>query len=107
MTTRTKRGAGRPSPSITKDSAHHFLAVLIGIAVLTLLGAGCVASGGNASEAPPTTTSATSDSETTEEADKAIPVAALPLHRGSIEAVLRYSTNLEAESEVGVYAATA
>ena len=48
--------------------------------------------------------SAISDSETTEEADRAIPVAALPLHRGSIEAVLRYSTNLEAESEVGVYA---
>ena len=38
------------------------------------------------------------------ETDERIPVAALPLGRGRIESVLRFSTHLESESEVEIYA---
>ena len=42
-----------------------------------------------------------------EEADEVMAVAAFPLTRGEIESVLRYSTNLEAESEVKIYSEAA
>ena len=59
--------------------------------------AGCAFDSGVAGE-PPTSEAATAD------ADDAVPVAALPLFRGRIESVLRFSTNLEAESRVDVLA---
>jgi membrane fusion protein (multidrug efflux system) len=57
--------------------------------------AGCAAGSGIAGE-PPAAADATAAS------DDAIPVAALPLFRGRIESVLRFSTNLEAENVVDV-----
>ena len=46
-----------------------------------------------------------SDDETEEDKEEeAVPVAAFPLQRGSIERVLRYSSNLEAERSVAVLA---
>ncbi len=39
--------------------------------------------------------------------EQAVPVEVVELGRGSIEAVLRYSTNLEAEEQVGVYSQAA
>ena len=59
--------------------------------------AGCAFDSGVAGE-PPTPEAATLA------ADDAIPVAALPLFRGRIESVLRFSTNLEAENRVDVLA---
>ncbi len=59
--------------------------------------AGCAVGSGVADE-PPVADSATAD------ADDAVPVAALPLFRGRIESVLRFSTNLEAENRVDVLA---
>ncbi len=43
------------------------------------------------------------DSDTTEEEDERVPVESVALTRGSIESVLRFSTNLEAEKEVQVF----
>lgn len=43
------------------------------------------------------------DDDEEEEADKAIPIEVAALGRGGIEEVLRFSTNLEAESEVQVF----
>lgn len=57
--------------------------------------AGCAVGSGVAGE-PPTSEAAAADP------DDAVPVAALPLFRGRIESVLRFSTNLEAESRVDV-----
>lgn len=59
--------------------------------------AGCAVGSGVAGE-PPVADSVTAD------ADDAVPVAALPLFRGRIESVLRFSTNLEAENRVDVLA---
>lgn len=47
------------------------------------------------------------DGETEEAVDEALPVAALPIQRGPIESVLRYSSNLEAERSVAVLAEAA
>lgn len=69
----------------------------LGAAILLLLPfvAGCAFDSGVAGEPPP------ADSPTAA-ADEAIPVAALPMFRGRIESVLRFSTNLEAENRVDV-----
>ncbi len=64
--------------------------------VLPLL-AGCAVGSGMAGEPPAAGDAAVAD-------DDAIPVAALPLFRGRIESVLRFSTNLEAENVVDVLA---
>lgn len=64
--------------------------------VLPLL-AGCAVGSGIAGEPPASGDAASA-------ADDAIPVAALPLFRGRIESVLRFSTNLEAENVVDVLA---
>ena len=64
--------------------------------VLPLL-AGCAVGSGIAGEPPAAGDAAVAD-------DDAIPVAALPLFRGRIESVLRFSTNLEAENVVDVLA---
>ncbi len=72
--------------------------------VLTLLlflpfAAGCAFDSGVAGEPPSADT-------TSPPADDAIPVAALPMFRGRIESVLRFSTNLEAENRVDVLSET-
>ena len=71
------------------------------LAAMTLLFlplvAGCAFDSGVAGEPPPS-------EATTLAADDAIPVAALPMFRGRIESVLRFSTNLEAENRVDVLA---
>ena len=69
----------------------------LGAAILLLLPfvAGCAFDSGVAGEPPPADSS-------TAAADEAIPVAALPMFRGPIESVLRFSTNIEAESRVDV-----
>ena len=69
--------------------------LLLLAALVPLAAAGC-AVGGAAGEPP------TSDAAAPGAADDAIPVAALPLFRGRIESVLRFSTNLEAENSVDV-----
>jgi membrane fusion protein (multidrug efflux system) len=48
-----------------------------------------------------------SDGEDTEEEDEAVPVEIVTLSRGRIESILRFSTNLEAESEVQVFSEAA
>ncbi|MXW00978.1 MAG: efflux RND transporter periplasmic adaptor subunit [Holophagales bacterium] len=71
---------------------------LAAVILLSLpLVAGCAFDSGVAGE-PPASEAATPV------ADDAIPVAALPLFRGRIESVLRFSTNLEAENRVDVLA---
>ncbi|MCY3593306.1 MAG: efflux RND transporter periplasmic adaptor subunit [Acidobacteria bacterium] len=65
--------------------------------ILLFFVAGCAFDSGVAGE-PPTSEAATLA------ADDAIPVAALPMFRGRIESVLRFSTNLEAENRVDVLA---
>lgn len=71
------------------------------LAAMTLLFlplvAGCAFDSGMAGEPPASEAAAPV-------ADDAIPVAALPLFRGRIESVLRFSTNLEAENRVDVLA---
>ena len=69
----------------------------LGAAVLLFLPfvAGCAFDSGVANEPPTADTASPAD-------DDAIPVAALPMFRGRIESVLRFSTNLEAESRVDV-----
>ena len=60
--------------------------------------AGCAFDSGVAGE-PPT-------ADTASPVDDGIPVAALPMFRGRIESVLRFSTNLEAENRVDVLSET-
>ena len=69
----------------------------LGAAILLFLPfvAGCAFDSGVANEPPTADTASPAD-------DDAIPVAALPMFRGRIESVLRFSTNLEAESRVDV-----
>ena len=72
--------------------------------VLTLLlllpfAAGCAFESGVAGEPPTADTPSPA-------ADDAIPVAALPMFRGRIESVLRFSTNIEAENRVDVLSET-
>ena len=69
----------------------------LGAAILLFLPfvAGCAFDSGVAGEPPPADSSIAA-------AEEAIPVAALPMFRGRIESVLRFSTNLEAESRVDV-----
>ncbi len=69
----------------------------LGAAILLFLPfvAGCAFDSGVANEPPTADTASPAD-------DDAIPVAALPMFRGRIESVLRFSTNLEAENRVDV-----
>ena len=69
---------------------------LLGLAGLVSLGAACAPTKSVASQGPAKVGDVA-------ELEEAAPVAALPLGRGAIESVLRYSTNLEAETEVEVY----
>lgn len=65
--------------------------------ILLFFVAGCAFDSGVAGEPPATEATTLAD-------DDAIPVAALPMFRGRIESVLRFSTNLEAENRVDVLA---
>lgn len=81
------------------------LTLALALAGLSVLGVGCAEGESAASERR--TTSSPDLPAGDDVNDEAIPVAAVPLRTGHIEAVLRYSTNLEAESEVEVYAQAA
>jgi len=74
--------------------------LLVSLLAISAL-SGCAFDTGVAGE-PPAAAAVTADSP----ADEAAPVAALPLFRGPIESVLRFSTNLEAEDQVAVLAET-
>ncbi len=81
----------RIAQPLTRAPARTFAATIL---LFLPLVTGCAFDSGVAGE-PPTSEAATS-------ANDAIPVAALPLFRGRIESVLRFSSNLEAENRVGV-----
>jgi membrane fusion protein (multidrug efflux system) len=84
----------------------HTLFAFLLLAVLALGSAACAGGsseaddGGDAAQAGED--NADGEDGTAKE-DQAVPVEVVELERGPIEAVLRYSTNLEAEEEVGVY----
>ncbi|REJ84579.1 MAG: efflux RND transporter periplasmic adaptor subunit [Acidobacteria bacterium] len=71
-------------------------ALAVGLSTALLSGCGGAASGDTARRPADQEEAASPESEL-------VPVAAIPLARGPIESVLRYSTNLEAESSIGVY----
>lgn len=73
-----------------------WLAVLL-LAAVALTGAGCMPGNSEASEPP------VADVDGEDAQDDRIAVAAIPLTRGPIEAVLRFSANLEAEESVEVF----
>jgi membrane fusion protein (multidrug efflux system) len=70
---------------------------------------GCASNDSRADEPPGKESAKEGDPKTGEakKKDEAIPVEVIELEEGSIEAVLRYSTNLEAEEEVQVFAEAA
>lgn len=92
------------------------------LALLLSLGAGCNRADGEAGDSDSPAAAEQADSEETkhktnrnkdedneegEEEDEAVPVEIVDLERGRIEAILRFSTNLEAESEVQVFSESA
>ena len=78
----------------------------LAVVLAAVLGASAVACSGGRSDADEGKDPAGSaeDGETTEEA---VPVEVEPLARGPIEAVLRFTTNLEAEEQVAVFSQAA
>jgi membrane fusion protein (multidrug efflux system) len=81
------------------------IAVLVALATLAAAGSGCAPSNSEAADRP--ARDAASASGEPAEATEAVPVAALPLARGRIESVLRYSTHLEADRQVEVFSEAA
>ena len=86
-----------------------FLGLLLAAVLL-----GCSGQGGAVSEASETSSATPAadaekgaDSEPAAEVDERVPVETVRLATGEIEAVLRFSTNLEAESEVQVFSQAA
>ncbi|MGD2114382.1 MAG: efflux RND transporter periplasmic adaptor subunit [Acidobacteriota bacterium] len=80
------------------------LAALVVLGLLGWLQMGCTAGDTQASEEPSVGREAAAAEEAgAEEDDDTVPVEVAGLERGPIEAVLRFSTNLEAEQSVGVY----
>jgi membrane fusion protein (multidrug efflux system) len=73
---------------------------LLGSILLCLAVGGCAVANGETTDR---SDKESGDSATVDPADELVPVAAVPIQRGAIESVLRYSTNLEAEIEVGVF----
>jgi len=79
------------------------LSILLILAVLALGSAACTGAESKADDGrSEAARDGTADGETPKE-EQAVPVEVVELARGPIEAVLRYSTNLEAEEAVGVY----
>lgn len=76
------------------------LAVLGLVAVLALPMAGC-SNDSRADESP--AEASQKDGKATPRSEEAVPVQVAALDRGEIEAILRFSTNLEAENAVAVY----
>lgn len=87
----------------------HPTSALRGLTVLLVLflGFGLVACSVDTDASEPDRDVDTESGESAEGKDEALPVAALPLGRGPIESVLRYSSNLEAERSVAVLAEAA
>jgi membrane fusion protein (multidrug efflux system) len=84
------------------------LAVLLAGLLLVGFGAGCAPANSEAADRPAGARDRDGESgKKSEDATEAAPVAALPLERGRIESVLRYSTNLEADRQVEVYSEAA
>ena len=75
---------------------------ILAISTLALLAGATAACGGRQSQADEVTSEGEPARLGTERADSAVPVEVAALGRGPMEAVLRYSTNLEAEEEVAV-----
>ncbi len=83
--------------------------VLLLVAALGAGAAACSGGQSRADEVAPAAdgTTAPAADEASDPAPEAVPVEVATLSRGPIESVLRFSTNLEAEEEVGVYAQAA
>ena len=80
----------------------------LAVVLAALLGASAVACSGGSSEADEGKAPAGSMSaENGEKTEEAVPVEVEPLARGPIEAVLRFTTNLEAEEQVAVFSQAA
>jgi len=78
------------------------LLALVGLLVLPLVGC---SGDSRAEEGPAEKTEKSGKSDTAEKkADEAVPVEVAEIGLGEIESILRFSTNLEAESDVEVYA---
>lgn len=86
---------------------HQYLLRLLAAAtalVLALAVTGCTPTGeALENESAGKSGEAEREDETEKEADERVPVEVVALDRGPIEAVLRFSTNLEAERAVGVF----
>jgi membrane fusion protein (multidrug efflux system) len=80
--------------------------MLLALAVASLALAGCASAGGGSASAEGgsgETESRAKDAKDGDDAEQVVPVEVAALARGSIESLLRFSTNLEAESQVQVY----
>ena len=80
------------------------LLLLLGAGTVGLLVGGCAATDSQASEGAE---EGTEEGSAEDGEPKTVPVEIARLERGPIEAVLRFSTNLEAEQSVGVYSQAA
>lgn len=89
------------------------LALLLVWLLIFAAGTGCTTSGDATASAGSGATPASNDGDTKdddaddEDKEEAVPVEVAALERGGIEAVLRFSTNLEAESHVEVFSQAA
>lgn len=93
--------AGAPAST----SVAVWLAVL---AVSAVLSTGCAPRNSEAADRPAAARQGEDAADGQDDAaNEAVPVAALPLQRGRIESVLRYSTNLEADRQVEVFSEAA
>lgn len=88
-----------PFPAVFRSFLVPFALIVLMLPATVAL-QGCGASDTDAEENPDT-------AEEVEKADEAVPVEVATLETGSIESVLRSSTNLEAEETVAVYAQAA
>ena len=110
--TRVRRGAVDEGSRTGRGSAaESFLSrvgVFLCLVVLAATLSGCAPRNSEAADRPAGEGEDGSASEGGKSSDsEAVPVAALPLSRGRIESVLRYSTNLEADRQVEVFSEAA
>jgi membrane fusion protein (multidrug efflux system) len=83
------------------------LALLFLVAAVALGGAGCAPRGSAADDRPGGAVGTAEKTASEAKEPEGVPVAALPLRRGPIESVLRFSTHLEADRSVEVLAEAA